>query len=190
MDQAELLARVTALLTRLGLPYLVTGSMATIAYGEPRLTLDIDIVVQLRAEHVDGLCAALSDPDLYVSSAHIRDAVTRRTQFNILHPGSGLKVDIMVADESDFNRSRFARARRLEIGQGSTAVFASPEDVILKKLEYYRAGGSDKHLRDIAGVLRITGDVLDMAYIERWAEILGVGELWREVRDRTGRREP
>jgi len=184
VDQAELLSRVTSLLTELRIPYLVTGSMATIAYGEPRLTIDIDIVVRLRTDQVDTLYSNLSDPELYVSRTHIHDAVSGHTQFNILHPTSGLKVDVMVADESDFNRSRFARARTLEIGGGATAVFASPEDVILKKLEYYRAGGSDKHLRDIAGVLRITGESLDFAYLERWAKTLGVPELWAQVRDR------
>ena len=102
-------------------------------------------------------------------------------QFNILHPSSGLNIDVMVAEESSFNASRFDRLRLIPLAPGVTAAFASPEDVILKKLEYYREGGSDTHLRDIAGVIRIMGSELDHEYVEAWALRLGLSKLWHTV---------
>jgi hypothetical protein len=188
MELADLLLRVTRTFEELNLPYLVTGSLATIAYGEPRLTIDIDVVVRLPGGAVDRLCSAFPEAEFYVSPDAVRDAVRRKSQFNILHPRSGLKVDVMVADDSDFNASRFSRSRTLAISASGEAVFASPEDVILKKLEYYREGGSDKHLRDIAGVLKIMGEELDLRYLDTWARRLGVDGLWAQIRRTTQQR--
>ena len=109
------------------------------------------------------------------------DSAKRWGQFNILHPTSGLKIDVMVADDSEFNASRFGRARLLSVAPDVVAAFASPEDVILKKLEYFRKGGSDKHLRDITGVLKIMGPELDHQYLTVWARRLGLTDLWREA---------
>jgi len=181
MEQGELLRAITEILERLGIPYLVTGSVATIYYGEPRFTVDIDIVVNLAPEKVSDLCNSFTPEEFYVSEEAARLAVRNRSQFNILHPGSGLKIDLMVSDRSAFDRSRFDRSRRLRPSADYEASFASPEDVILKKLEYYREGKSEKHLRDIAGVLKISGDDIDRAYIERWADRLGVREIWDRV---------
>jgi len=181
MELAELLSRVTSTMDRLGVPYLVTGSMATIAYGEPRLTNDIDLVVRLSPLQVDPLCDAFPEDEFYVSREAALDSAKMWRQFNILHPKSGLKIDVMVADDSDFNASRFGRARFLSVAPDVTAAFASPEDVILKKLEYFREGGSEKHLRDIAGVLKIMGPELDQRYIVIWARRLGLSALWSEV---------
>jgi len=177
----ELLRRLAAILESLDLPYLVTGSMATVFYGEPRFTNDIDVVVDLPAERITELCAAFPADEFYVDEETVRRAVRNCGQFNVLHPTSGLKVDVMVPAADDFNRSRFARARRLRPGPDVEVTFASPEDVILKKLEYYREGGSEKHLRDIRGVLRVSRGELDLAYVEEWAERLGVREVWTHL---------
>ena len=181
MELAELLRRVTSTLDQLGIPYLVTGSVATIAYGEPRLTNDIDLVVRLLPQQVQPLCDAFPEDEFYISPDAAMDSVKRWGQFNILHPKSGLKIDIMVADDSEFNASRFERARFLSVAPDVIAAFASPEDVILKKLEYFRKGGSDKHLRDITGVLKIMGPELDHGYLTVWAQRLGLTNLWREA---------
>jgi hypothetical protein len=90
--------------------------------------------------------------------------VRHGTQFNIIHPGSGLKVDVMVPRPSDFNQSRFSRVRRVAAGDDWTATSSSPEDAVLKKLEYFREGGSEKHLRDIAGVIGTMRQELDFGY--------------------------
>ncbi len=181
MDQAKLLEMAVAVLERLKIPYLVTGSMATINYGEPRFTNDIDMVVALVPSQIDAFCDAFPSPDFYCSRDAVRQAVDRDFQFNILHPTSGLKIDVMIPSDTEFNRSRLARGRELPTGVSETAQFASPEDVIIKKLEYYKAGNSEKHLRDIAGVLRVQGEKVDREYIDKWCARMGLEKVWQEA---------
>lgn len=182
MEPSDLLRHLASTLEAIGVAYFVTGSTASIAYGEPRFTNDIDVVVDLPASRVNAFCAAFPLPEYYVSELAVQEAVARRHQFNVIHPGSGLKIDVIISKESPFDRSRFARCRRLPMAPGAEAFFASPEDVILKKLAYYREGRSEKHLRDIAGILKISGDRLDRSYIAEWARTLGVDEIWDAVR--------
>jgi hypothetical protein len=185
MDQSELLGRTVSVLERLGLRYFVTGSMATIFFGEPRFTNDIDIVIDLPASRMQEFCAAFPSPEFYLSDEMVRRAVSRRGQFNIIHPASGLKVDVMVPADSPFNRSRFLRAKKVRPSPDFDATFSSAEDVILKKMEAYREGGSEKHLRDIAGVLRISGASLDRDYIGDWSDRMGTSEIWQEILKRS-----
>jgi len=182
MEPSELLRYFSRALEHLGLRYFVTGSVATIFFGEPRFTNDIDIVVDLPPNRITALCQAFSGNDFYISEEAVRKAVARKGQFNIIHPSSGLKVDVMVPSEDAFNRSRFARVRRLRPASDYEAVFASPEDVILKKLEYHREGGSEKHLRDIAGILKVSGEQIDLPYLAEWSSRLGLADLWAKVR--------
>lgn len=186
MEQSELLRYFTNVLEQLGLRYFVTGSVATIFFGEPRFTNDIDIVVDLPENRISAFCKSFPGDDFYVSEEAVRRAVRGKGQFNVIHPASGLKVDVMVPSPSEFNRSRFARARRLRPSPDFEAVFATAEDVILKKLEYYRDGGSEKHLRDIAGVLKISGAQIDFTYIDEWARQLGLSDIWTKVRTTAG----
>jgi hypothetical protein len=182
METSDLLRHVAGLCERLGLRYFITGSIATIFFGEPRLTNDIDVVVDLPRERISDFASGFPAGEFYVSEEAIRRAVTRRSQFNVIHPASGLKVDVMIPAPIPFNESRFRRARRLSPGPDYEATFASPEDVILKKLEYYREGGSEKHLRDIAGILRVSRGRIDFTYLEEWADRQGLSDLWNEVR--------
>jgi hypothetical protein len=181
MEPSDLLRYVVEVCERLGLRYFVTGSMATIFFGEPRLTNDIDIVVDLPRERMADFATAFPAAEFYVSEEAIGRAVLRRGQFNVIHPASGLKVDVMIPSPTPFNDSRFRRIRRLQPAPDYEAMFASPEDVILKKLEYYREGGSEKHIRDIAGILRISGKHIDRTYLEEWADRLGLAEIWAKV---------
>jgi hypothetical protein len=186
MEQSDLLRYVARVLEEMGVPYFVTGSTATIFYGEPRFTNDIDVVVNLPEARSAEFCHHFPSPEFYVSESAAQDAVRRRSQFNIIHPTSGLKVDLIVPEQSPFNASRFSRVRRLRAGDDFEASFASPEDAIIKKMEYYREGGSEKHLRDIAGVLKISRGQIDAAYIARWAHELGLNDIWTIVRGETG----
>ena len=181
MEQDELLRRVVDTLERLHLTYLVTGSIATILYGEPRFTNDIDVVVQLPLDCAEALVRAFPADEFYVDVERVRAAVTRRGQFNIIHPASGLKVDVMIPAMDDFDHSRFARVRRVRPADDLEADFAAPEDVIVKKLQAYAEGGSEKHLRDIGGVLRISSSDVDRDYVAAWAERLGVLEVWKLI---------
>ena len=187
MEPIELLRRVATALEHLELRYAVTGSTATIFYGEPRFTADIDVVVELPPTAIPGLLHAFDGDEFYLDEDSVRDAVRRHGQFNLIHPSSGLKVDLIVVGESEFDRTRFRRTRRLSPDPTFEATFASPEDVILKKLVYFREGGSDKHLRDITGVVRVSGEELDWDYLAEWAERLEVEDVWRAVRERVGR---
>jgi hypothetical protein len=176
MEQYELLQKVAEALENLSVPYFVTGSMVTIYFGEPRFTNDIDFVADLRSAHVEAFCRRFPPPEYYVSETAVQEALQHRSQFNIIHAESGLKVDIMIPRDDAFNRSRFARKLRVSLAPGLEADFCSTEDVILKKLESYRDGG------DIRGVLRISGHLLDESYIEDWADRLGLQGLWRQVK--------
>jgi hypothetical protein len=187
MGPYELLQRIVEVLERLDIPYLVTGSVAAMAYGEPRLTNDIDIVAAIEGRHINGLMAAFPSDEFYVSEEAIGEAIRRRTQFNIIHPSSGLKVDIIVRKDTPFDQSRFARIRRIKPAETYTASFAAPEDIVIMKMRYYADGGSEKHLRDIAGILKISPDEVDLTYITDWSRRLELTEIWELILKRIGR---
>jgi hypothetical protein len=184
MELYELLARVVETFERLRIPYLVTGSVASMAYGEPRLTNDIDLVAGIQEEDIPGLLAAFPANAFYLSEQAIREGIQRQGQFNIIHPGSGLKVDVIIRKDTPFDRSRFVRARTLRPVESYEAAFASAEDVIIKKMEYYREGESDKHLRDITGILKVSGNEIDETYIVEWADRLGLRPIWDTIKRR------
>jgi hypothetical protein len=181
VEQLELLKLTVKSLEQLAIPYAVVGSYASSVWGEARFTQDIDIVVALNSENVGEICQAFPPPEFYVSEPAARDAVERGGQFNVIHPSSGNKIDFMVAGQSAWSQSQLQRARMLEIAPGVSIRFAAPEDVILGKLLYFREGGSDKHLRDIAGIQKISGELVDQEYIEQFAEQLGVLQHWQVV---------
>ncbi len=178
----ELLRSLVGILEKLELRYFVTGSVAAIYYGEPRLTNDIDVVVDLPESRIPELLQSFPPGEFYLSEEALRRAVQRRGRCNIIHTPSSLKIDVMVAADTHFNRSRFERARRVKPDQELEASFASAEDVILKKMDFFREGGSEKHLRDITGILMVSGDHLDHDYIEGWADQMGLETIWRTIR--------
>ncbi len=184
MELYELLQKVVKTCEDLGIPYLVTGSIAAMAYGEPRFTNDIDIVAGIRPDHIPLFLAAFPQEEFYLNEDAIRDAIERHSQFNIIHPVSGLKVDVIVRKPTPFDESRFQRAQRIRPTESYEAVFAAPEDVIIKKLEFYLEGGSEKHLRDIASMLKISAGRIDEAYVTEWADRLGVRHIWDVIQQR------
>ena len=186
MEQDELLRRVVEILEEQGIVYLLVGSLASGVYGEPRLTHDIDIVIEARPEQVVRLCAAFPAPDYYVSEKAAREAAASGGQFNVIHPASGNKIDFMIARHDAWGRSQISRRRREQILPDRPGYTAAPEDVILGKLWYYQEGGSEKHLRDIAAMLQVSGDQIDRQYVGHWAQQLGLMEPWQAVLDRCG----
>jgi hypothetical protein len=180
----QLMQKVADFLERRSTPYRIVGSMASIVYGEPRFTNDVDVLVDLPREQVDALCGEFPPPDYYVSADAVRQAIANRHQFNILHIPSGLKVDMILAVDTEFGRLDLSQGQRIKSEGAYNARFASPENVILKKLSYFQEGGSDKHLRDVAGIILIQGEKIDQAYLDKWAAKLGVGDELRIVRER------
>ena len=184
MEQSDLIKLVCRLLQQLGVRYLVTGSQATIAYGEPRFTNDIDIVADLSPAHLDAFCAAFPEADFYLSRPAADEAVSRRGMFNIIHPASGLKIDVILPKRTPHDELQLSRGIQIPIDADFKAVFASPEDIILKKLEWHEMGGGERHLSDIAGVVRTRGSALDRDYIENQSRDMGVIDLWHAVLER------
>lgn len=181
MGPYELLGKIVEILDRLGINYLVTGSMAAMAYGEPRLTNDIDIVADIKYFHIPGLLESFPAEQFYISDEAIREAILYKKQFNIIYPASGLKIDVVIREDSIFNKSRFSRIRRIKPANYYEANFASPEDIIVMKMKYYKEGGSEKHLRDISGIVRISGADLDLEYLAKWSEELDLSNIWKLV---------
>lgn len=186
MEQSKLMRLVIHVLETLGIPYMITGSQASAYYGEPRFTRDIDIVADIKPGQVDAFAACFPLNEFYCDKDMINEEIMTRGQFNIIHAGSGLKIDIILTKQTEFSRSEFLRRRRSAVFPDQEGAFASPEDVIVKKMEFYKEGGSEKHLRDITGILKISGEELDMKYIEEWAKRLGLMEIWEAVKSRLG----
>lgn len=182
--QAGLLHKTITVLEQLQIRYLICGSFASSTFGEPRMTLDIDIVVQLTQSQGEELCSEFPAPDFYVSLAAAREAISGRRQFNVIHPETGNKVDFMVAGDDEWSQSQVDRAHRTELLPGVEGFVSSPEDVVISKMRYYQEGGSEKHLRDCAGVLTVRGDQIDRSYIVRWAVHFGSMEVWEAILQR------
>ena len=161
---------------------MIGGSHASMYYGEPRLTRDVDVIVALQPPHLAALLRGFPAEEFSVDELAARDAIHTSTQFNIIHPSSGLKIDVYINPDTPYDRARLARRRRMPMLPGVLAYFASPEDVILYKLLYHQQVESGLHLRDVIGIIRVSGAELDERYIEHWADTLGVRAVWDRVR--------
>ena len=180
MDQAELLRHVVTALRSVVVPYAVTGAQASIMYGEARFTNDIDVVAALTPELLARFLAHFPAEQFYVSADAATEAVKSGGQFNIIHPSSAQKVDVIIASQ-EFDRLLLRRARELRVTPDMSALFIAPEDLILKKMDFYREGGSEKHLRDISGMLAISRQTIDGAEIEHRAVEMGLLDVWQAV---------
>jgi hypothetical protein len=182
VEQSDLLRKVADTLGRLHVDYAVVGSIASSMYGEPRNTNDIDIVLDLQPDDIAPFCEEFPAPEFYLNKAAVASAVSKRFQFNIIHPTSGFKVDCILTGTNAFDTNQLRRAINLSLEEGSSAIrFATAEDVILKKMEYYRLGQSEKHTRDICGILKAQGDRIDRIYIRQWAQKMGLTEIWEAI---------
>ena len=189
MTQAELLRHVASVFEDLGVAYMIGGSQASVYYGESRFTQDIDLVTDLRPEHLPALMDRFPEAEFNLSVEAAREAVETRGQFNIIHPESGLKVDVFINKDTDYDRLRLGRRQKLPLVPGREAYFARPEDIILYKMLYFREGESDVHVRDILGILRVSGPEIDTPYIAEWARRLGLASIWDAVLERVQTRE-
>ena len=181
MPEPDLVLIFSEPLDRLGMAYMVTGSVASMAYGEPRLTNDVDLVLALSAATAGKLVAAFPLDSFYCPPLEVLTVEARRERrgrFNLIHHQTGCKADVYVAGQDPLHAWAFSRRKRLEIGAGTSFWLAQPEYVIVRKLEYYREGGSEKHLRDIRGMLAASGDILDRQSLEEWVRVGGLQEQW------------
>lgn len=179
-EPIEVTLKVTNAFEQLGIPYLIGGSLASALYGMVRSTQDSDIIADMQSEHIQPFISALKN-EFFIDDEMISDAVQRNSSFNIIHRDTMFKVDVFIPPPRPFQQSQLARAQRqfFEFESEQSANFASPEDTILSKLEWYRMGGevSDRQWRDVLGVLKTRAGELDIDYLRKWARELNVADL-------------
>lgn len=179
-DLAEALRPVAKAFAHVGVPFYVGGSVASSFHGAMRSTMDVDLVADLSDAQVTPFLTELGDA-YYFSEAAIRDAIRRKSSFNLIHLGTSFKVDVFANRGRPFDQSVFSRAAPGQIGGDADFVvpIASAEDTIISKLEWYRAGDevSERQWNDIATVLKLLGDKANMPYLRQFAQSVGVADL-------------
>ncbi len=176
----EVLKDVVQRFDEAGIDYILVGSLAAMYYGRPRFTRDVDLVARIKARQVAQIERLFPIEEYYCPPREIlHDEVIRRGSFNLISQSSGIKVDIVIDKETDFYASEFARRKKLEIAPGVEVFIASAEDLILKKLDYYREGQSEKHLNDIRDIMVNVN--VDEIYIKDWAGRLNLQAEWEKV---------
>ena len=179
-EPIEVTLKVTGVFESLGVPYLISGSLASTLYGMIRTTQDADIVAEMRIEHLQPFVTALQG-EFYVDDEMIAESIQHCTSFNIIHRETMFKVDVFIPRPRPFLRSQLARAQKqtFTFETEISAKFASPEDTVLSKFEWYRMGGevSERQWRDILGVLKTQAGELDLEYLNQWAGELKVADL-------------
>lgn len=181
----EFIRTIIDLLESQEIPYAIGGSIASSAYGELRATNDIDISIMLPDEKKAPFVHAIRELGYYVDWDAILHAIIWKTSFNVIDVASNLKVDFFLITPTPIEESLLQRARRViyDPGTSATAVFYSPEDVILYKLLWYREGRMPKHPKDILAILKRRQDRIDLEYISKWAKEMGTENLWNEILD-------
>ncbi len=167
-------------LKELNIPYVIGGSWASTLHGIARMTLDSDIVADIQPVHIRALVNALQT-DFYISADAIVDAIEHRASFNLIHLESIFKVDIFLPKQRDFDRNQLAnrQPQTVSVEPERTAYFASAEDTILAKLEWFRLGGetSERQWQDVLGILAVQDNRLDYQYLRYQAALLNVDDL-------------
>jgi len=178
VNEQDLLRECVRRLNACGTQYMLTGSMASNAWGIPRSTHDLDFVIQLPTSQVPALVRAFGDPDYFVDEASVRAAYEPPHQFNVIHVPSALKADFWLLRPVPFEREMFSR-RLKDVWFGEPLWLATAEDVILHKLYWNRITPSDRQLGDVAGVVQVQQDKLDKDYLRYWRSSLGWRPSWR-----------
>ena len=179
MTIGDLLATAIAALETAGIPYMVTGSLASSYHGEPRATRDIDMVIDPDAEQMDRLVDALQNAGLYVDREAANAACNDRSQFNAIADGAA-KVDFIVRRERPFSIEEFARRQPADL-LGTPGFIVSVEDLVIAKLEWASGSGSELQVRDVISMLEIGDSAIDRRYIEQWVARLGLEEIWGRI---------
>ena len=185
-EQEELLKKIGKILDKLKIPYVVTGGIAITVWGRPRFTADIDVAIDLLPQKLDALAEELLkiDKDVYVDKRMMLRALELRGEFNFIHPGAGLKVDFWVLKNTPFDREELKRRVRRKVA-GVLISLISPEDLILRKLLWYKESESNRQLEDIGSVIK-RQKKLDWRYLRKWAKfqstLATLEKLWKKNR--------
>jgi len=162
---------------------MVTGAVAAIAYGEPRMTNDVDLVVRLGPGDAETLISAFASPEYSVLPLEVLEEERQRPRYghlNIIHRDTALRADIYLVGDDPLHEWAMARRRAASIG--SDAIWFAPlEYVIVRKLEYFQQSDSDRHLRDIAGMLRVSSDLVDDSELQRLIAERELATAWQRA---------
>jgi hypothetical protein len=176
--------KVTGVLEKLGIPYLIGGSLASTIYGMVRTTQDVDIIAEMRLDHIQPFVTFLQN-DFYTDEEMIAESIRHNSSFNIIHRETMFKVDVFIPRQRPFHQSQFARAQKqvIAVEPEVSAYFSSAEDTILAKLEWYHMGGevSERQWRDVLGILKMRTGALDLDYLRKWAKELKVSDLLEQA---------
>lgn len=188
-DAIRMTLLVTDVFEKMGIAYAVGGSMSSSVHGIMRSTMDVDIVADMRPEHIAGFVAELSAA-FYADDEMIRDAIKHNSSFNLIHLETAYKVDVFIPKQRAFDQMQLDRrvASLITTDPDKAIYVTSPEDIVLSKLEWYRLGGevSERQWRDVLGVLKTKAQELDLEYLRRWAKTLKVGDLLEKVMSESG----
>ena len=179
MSPEEALQVVLDKLEGCGIDYMLTGSFASNMHGVPRTTYDADIVIEVEPGSLDEFVRSLGD-EFYVSREAAREAVSSGSMFNVIHLETGFKVDFIIRKSRPFSKEEFSR-REKSILLGKPRWFATPEDVVLAKLEWSKLGESERQFLDAVSVAKVQGENLDRSYLEKWAKELVIEELLQRL---------
>jgi hypothetical protein len=185
MQEANLFLIFLERLNDSGIEYMATGSVASIIYGEPRVTHDIDIVLGLHVDNIEKLISIFGAEEFYCPPMEvIKTEISRKTggHFNIIHHGTGFKADIYPSGDDRLHIWAMAKRRKVKI-ENCDVWLAPPEYVIMRKLEYFKEGGSSKHLSDIKKMLDISGKTINNAELEQKISEYHLREQWEKVRN-------
>jgi len=185
MLEPNLVLLFTRRLERAKIPYMVTGSAAAMIYGEPRLTNDVDVVVVLDRESAANMVEAFPMAEFYCPPQEVISVEASREQrghFNIIHHETGFKADIYLSGRDSLHVWGLANSQRVLISEDMVTI-APPEYVIVRKLEYFREGGSEKHLRDIRAMLQNSWEAIRHSDLDQLIAERGLGDVWRKTRE-------
>ena len=175
---------VTQVFEKLNIQYMIGGSLASTIYGMVRTTQDVDIIAEMQLQHAQPFITAL-EADFYIDDEMIADSIQHKSSFNIIHRTTMFKVDVFIPSKSPFQQSQLTRAKKqiILIEPEVSANFASPEDTIIAKLEWFRKGGevSERQWRDVLGILKVRAGTLDLEYLRKWASELKVIDLLQKA---------
>lgn len=183
MTQGEFFGYVIDVLEKFKIPYMVVGSVASIAYSKPRLTLDMDVVIDISQKQARQLVEQFGE-DYHADIDSIVEAIRSRSHFNIIHISSASKVDFYLLKPDPYSQEEFARQKKTAFDDERSASFASPEDIILNKLDFCQEGKSEKHLDDIQKIIEVIEKSLDISYIEHWAKKRGTHDIWFSLKNK------
>ena len=185
MTTQDLVGRIVAALDAAGIPYMLTGSYASSIHSTPRATRDIDIIIFPDREQLTRFIQSLPASQYHTDLEDAIESLRRRSQFNVIDYATGWKVDFIIPPFDEFHTEEFERRQTIELG-GLRFSVVSPEDIVLAKMLWSKAGESERQLEDAAAVVRVQGKDLDVVHVERWVRRLRLERQWASVRAKAG----